>query len=548
MIIPILYSLLAGVIAHTGFFIHGEWHLKARKIVFTHFILATTAYVLLSGLGDASYGSDGPIYSLAVVSICYLASLFTSMTVYRLFFHATASFPGPKLAAVSKLWHVFHIRDSRNFMFMHEIHKKYGAFVRTGPNEITIFHPAAIQLLDGWNNENTKDTWYDIMQPRSSAIFTRDEDNHRERRKPWVQSLATKPMDSFRPRLADLAHTLSECISKYTGEPVPVNDVMTWFSFDAMWEVLFGQDFDLMKTRGGHPVVRCRDNAFALLGPMYVADWVAHLGFDFVPFYGRVRDWFRVVAFCDEHMKKCMARKESDDRPNLATWFVKEYLGLKGEWDLKARQRLLSGTAVSAVLAGSDTTRATLIVAWWYLCRYPEHADKIRSELVGVDVADANALARLPHLNGVINETLRLVPPALTGAGRMTGPSGLMVDDVLIPPYTRVTAPKYTIHRLEAAFQYPDEFIPERWYSRPELIRDKRAFAPFSVGNRQCVGKGLAYVELRMVTALLLIQYNVRFAPGYDPESMWQQMKDQVTAQPGPLLCIFEAREKPGFC
>ncbi len=129
MIFPILYSLLAGLIAHTGFFIHGEWHLKARKIVVSHLILGAAAYLLLD---SSSYSSYGLAYQLAVVSACYFVSLFTSMTVYRLFFHATVSFPGPKLAAVTKLWHVFHISDSRNFMFLHEIYKKYGAFVRTG--------------------------------------------------------------------------------------------------------------------------------------------------------------------------------------------------------------------------------------------------------------------------------------------------------------------------------------------------------------------------------------------------------------------------------
>lgn len=81
------------------------------------------------------------------------------------------------------------------------------------------------------------------------------------------------------------------------------------------------------------------------------------------------------------------------------------------------------------------------------MARYPEHADKIFSEIQGVDVRDANALATLPHLNGVINEILRLVPPAMTGGGRITGPTGLLVDGTLIPPFTKVTAPKYVIKR-----------------------------------------------------------------------------------------------------
>ncbi|KAK7756273.1 hypothetical protein SLS62_001869 [Diatrype stigma] len=60
--------------------------------------------------------------------------------------------------------------------------------------------------------------------------------------------------------------------------------------------------------------------------------------------------------------------------------------------------------------------------------------------------------------------------------------------------------------------------------------------------SRQCVGKVLAYAELRLVTAILLQHYNVRFAPGYDPEIMWRDMKDQVTAQPGQVFCTFEPR------
>lgn len=116
---------------------------------------------------------------------------------------------------------------------------------------------------------------------------------------------------------------------------------------------------------------------------------------------------------------------------------------------------------------------------------------------------------------------------------------------------------------MESAFERPNEFIPERWYSLPHLVKDKDAFGPFSfgninalpkrhcilgtqltsfLGNRQCVGKVLAYAELRLVAATILKHYNVRFAPGYDPEVMWRDMKDQVTAQPGQVLCVFESR------
>lgn len=95
----------------------------------------------------------------------------------------------------------------------------------------------------------------------------------------------------------------------------------------------------------------------------------------------------------------------------------------------------------------SDTTRASLISLWYFLCKHPEHPDKILLELRDVDETDFNALAKLPHLNGVINETLRLVPPQLTGGGRMTSSEGLWIDDTWIPGGTKVTAPKYVLSR-----------------------------------------------------------------------------------------------------
>lgn len=80
----------------------------------------------------------------------------------------------------------------------------------------------------------------------------------------------------------------------------------------------------------------------------------------------------------------------------------------------------------------------------------PEHTKKIQEEIAGIDVNDANALAALPHLNGVINEALRLAPPVMTGGSRITGPNGMVVDDVLIPPGVKVTCPKYVVHRSKS--------------------------------------------------------------------------------------------------
>lgn len=113
-------------------------------------------------------------------------------------------------------------------------------------------------------------------------------------------------MDSLRPRIADQVMSLVSCIKKYNGSVVDVDEVMSWFSFDAMGEVVFGQDFDLLNSRVMHPAILHRDRALAMLGPIADAIWIARLAFSFVPFYGKIRDWMRMVAFCEERMKMRM--------------------------------------------------------------------------------------------------------------------------------------------------------------------------------------------------------------------------------------------------
>ncbi|TGJ88456.1 hypothetical protein E0Z10_g286 [Xylaria hypoxylon] len=521
--LPIL-AIAAGVVAHHGLFRHGEWHLHGPHIIAGHLVLGAVTAYYLSRFDNALAGVFG---RLAVLAVAYFGGLFSSMTIYRLYFHRLSSFHGPRLAAVTKLWHVWHVSDSTNFLFQQKIYKTYGTVVRTGPNEITLFHPAAPELLDGFGNETTRDVWYDIVRPRTSAIFTRNKLEHKE-----------GPMNDYYPRIANLVRDLSHCIGTFGENPVDIDQIMSWYSWDVMGEVLFGEDFNLTKSKVTHPGIEHRDRALALAGPLGDAIWIALLGFQLLPPVGRVNDWRRMMHFCEDHMVSRLNRGDNG-RIDMATYFIEEYENTATTKTKTARDLHLSGTAVTAVVAGSDTTRAVLIGIWWFLSKFPEHAKKVQAEVDGVNPNDATALAALPHLNGVINEALRLVPPVMTGGNRITGPNGMLIDDILIPPGVKVTCPRYVLHRMESMWVQPNDFIPERWYSRPELILDKRAFSPFSTGTRYCLGKNMALHALRLVVTVLLQDYNVGFASGYDEETIWRDMRDQVTCQPGAVHCIF---------
>lgn len=114
----------------------------------------------------------------------------------------------------------------------------------------------------------------------------------------------------------------------------------------------------------------------------------------------------------------------------------------------------LSGDSRLITVAGSDTTSTTLTHVFYHLAKDPAELAELRVELKSLvksekdfgvkDVRDAE------HLNGVINETLRLHPPVPTGVYRLTPPEGIMVGDTYIPGKVTVITPNYTLGRCQS--------------------------------------------------------------------------------------------------
>jgi cytochrome P450 len=88
-----------------------------------------------------------------------------------------------------------------------------------------------------------------------------------------------------------------------------------------------------------------------------------------------------------------------------------------------------------------------------------------------------------PVLDSIVNETLRLYPPALFGSPRVTPSEGLRIGDIYIPGDTVVYMAHYQLHRDPRNFERPEEFVPERWTTKPEMILNRSAYMPFSMGN-----------------------------------------------------------------
>ncbi|KAI3337569.1 cytochrome P450 [Xylariaceae sp. AK1471] len=94
----------------------------------------------------------------------------------------------------------------------------------------------------------------------------------------------------------------------------------------------------------------------------------------------------------------------------------------------------------------------------------------------------------------------------------------------------------------ETYFVRPDEWIPERFTTRPELVLNKHAFVARSIGKKSCLGKNLSLMETRVAAALLLSEFDMEIAPGEDGDKMFTEMTDFFTTTPGPLQVILKSR------
>ncbi|KAI1270202.1 cytochrome P450 [Xylariaceae sp. FL1019] len=530
-----------GLIAHHGFFIHGEWHVQAPSILMSHLL------ALGSLLAGTLFLQDPFVnriftFGLCVIS-CYVATLLASILAYRIWFHplSRAGFQGPLYMRTSKLWHVWQCRHSTNHLIMEKLYKQYGDFIRTGPSEITIFDPEVFMVTDGPKTDCVKSEWYDLLFPESSLLTTRDRALHDERRRDWKVCFSPQALTHhFAKTLKHLDH-LDNAIEKKikANEPCEMRDLFYWLGFDIMGDFVFNRSFDMLTNGEWHHMVVNLQRALALLGPASPAPWLIQLAFRVFPRVYQIGDWFKMTAWT--HVQIGARLKEGHEKqptPDLVHYLL-EQSDKQQSLETILRMR---GDSLNAIVAGSEPIPVVLIGLFAELARKPEWIEAIYEEMQGVDIRDTKTLSTLTQLNAVIQEALRLYPVLPTAGSRKVGSEGVMIGGVFIPPKTTIINPRFTIHRREDCFELGEEFMPERWTTHRDMIRNMAAYSPWGTAHHSCIARAMAIDVLRATTARLISRYRFRLAPGETGRRVLEDMKDQLAPNPGHLSLMCELR------
>ncbi|KAF7718299.1 Tryprostatin B 6-hydroxylase [Penicillium ucsense] len=527
-LIAALIGSLFGLFMHHAVFINGEWHVQAPDILICHLACFSTLAVCVDG---AKYVICG-----------YIATMFTSMLVYRIYFHRLSHFPGPRFARISKLWHAWHSRRRQNYRLLARLNRQYGDFVRTGPSELTVYHPDVFMAIDGPHGNCVKSEWYDLLHPKQSLVTARNKESHGQRRRQWNRGFTPQALDQYQDRILPLIDQLEQCIDQdiATKQVTEATDLIYWLGFDRMGDFVFNKTFDMLSRQEWHHIIMLMQRALSLLGPLSPVPWFIHIAFKTFPRVWILKDWFRMVAWCEEQM---LQRLEAPQDQASRSPDVAHYL-LQDVRDDPRRFPWLTGDSILAIVAGSEPTAAVLIGLFCEIARVPQHAEVILKEISTIDVEDSRVLASsCPHLEASILEALRLYPALPTGGNRKTLKNGVTISGTYIPPETTIVAPRFCISRREDSFEDAEKFVPERWYKWPDMVRNKSGFVPFGLGHHSCLGRALAMNDMRLITAKLIQKYRFTFPPGDDGSAVLDDLKDQFTSNPGRLRLVFQLRD-----
>jgi cytochrome P450 len=213
-----------------------------------------------------------------------------------------------------------------------------------------------------------------------------------------------------------------------------------------------------------------------------------------------------------------IAQRREDDREydDVLSMLMSAESGEEPETSLTEKQ--IHDHILTFLAAGHETTAITLVWTLYLLSQYPQVRIKLQDEfrsVLGGREPTTDDLAKIPYLDWVLDESMRLYPPAWLQMRFVSKESE--IDGVKLPVGTLLVLSQWVMHRLPEIWQDAEVFKPERWDPANEQHIPPGAYFPFGGGPRTCIGMPLAQLEAKIILASMLQRYTPQPIPGYTP-------------------------------
>jgi len=437
-------ALIGGVGTHLLYFKHGERHAYPWRYV----------ALLLAGslsLWAFKWSREGTTTSILAVTsstsvllFLYLGGLAGSVLLYRLFFNPLNRFPGPFAARLSKLYFVYLSSDLRGHRKLHELHQKYGRYVRVGPNDLSVVDPDGMKIVLGANSKCTKSAWYGQDMPYISTNTTRDRAAHDRRRRILAPAFSDKALRGYASRLQKFHDLLTSQIDASAGKPMNVTKWFGYWGMDMMCDIVFNGSFNMLASGETHWALQVVGDGLHLQG-FALPPWLYRV---FATMPKSSSGSRGLAAFAATQLENRMQQQGKTAHADMMQPLIEHYDRLSTDTK-RAILPLLQGDSRMLIVAGSDTTSTTLVHMFYRFCKESGLVDRVREEVEPL-VSDPNLISysdirQAQLLHACINETLRLHYPGPSGFFRKTPPEGIHIGEQHVPGDTIIQMPPYVM-------------------------------------------------------------------------------------------------------
>ncbi|KAL4200012.1 hypothetical protein AMTRI_Chr03g54260 [Amborella trichopoda] len=350
------------------------------------------------------------------------------------------------------------------------------------------------------------------------GIFNSDGDLWKIQRKVASHEFNTRSLRKFIHQVVrqELCTRLIPLLDKAAieGKVLDLQDVLQRFAFDNISKISFGMD----------PC--CLDPGFLPDSEFMVAfekatQLAAERFRSFLPWSWRIRRFFgagyekelrasieKVKSFAEEVIRKKMEKSEgsgTSEVDDLLSRFM----------DTGMDKEFIVDIVINFILAGRDTTSAALTWFFWLLERHPQVEEAIIQEIGSSNEIGMDEVKQLNYLHAALCESMRLYPP-VPNDSKEAATEDVLPDGTKVSKGTRVSYNPYAMGRMEGIWGKDfEEFRPERWLDKESGLFvpvDSFKYPVFQAGPRVCLGKEMAFLQMKGIVCMVLKRFKIRMA------------------------------------
>jgi cytochrome P450 len=369
---------------------------------------------------------------------------------YRAFIHPLRKYPGPKLAAISRVPYLWNAYNGDLVRWVDRVHQKHGPIVRIAPYELSFTNPQAWKDIYGHATGGKKMLQKDLrfynfkVLGRVADIVRSNDTNHARFRRNFSYAFSERALKAQEPLVAKYADLLVAKMNQIAESPGSKADIVRWYNFatfDIMSDLTFGDPLGQLESSEYNEFVTLvfdsvKTNMMAMITRYLPAlQPLASILISKEAFEKRERHFRGCIDRVDKRLAK------DNTRPDIWGLVMKE----TGETKLTLDEMYANSN--SFMIGGTETTATLLSGLTYQLLQHPHIMEKLTNEIREAFPSDEeitlNNLTRVTYMHACIEEGFRLYPPVPGGLPRWTPPEGAVICDEVIPGNVRNARARY---------------------------------------------------------------------------------------------------------